>query len=123
MLSVCLKNLVFFSFHGLYPEEKLVGGKFIVNVNTSFIPSGDPVQVIGETLNYEVIFRIVCERMNTPTDLIETVAMHIVSDIRHSFSGVLKVNVSIEKCNPPIKTLEGSVLVEYSWCKTGVDNG
>lgn len=116
MLSVCLKDLVFFAYHGLYAGEKEVGGKFIVNVKTSFKPGVGPVLEITETLNYEALFLIVSARMAIPTCLIETLAMQIVSDIRDSFPALLKVSISIEKCNPPIPSLQGSVLVEYNWC-------
>lgn len=115
MLSVCLKDLVFNSLHGLYAGEQLVGGRFLVNVKTFFLPSSDIVSDIGETLNYEQLFKIVKQRMDTPTGLIETLAMQISTDIRASFPWLAKVWVSIEKCGPPIPHLQGSVVVEYTW--------
>jgi hypothetical protein len=45
--------------------------------------------------------------------------MQIVDDIRLAFPVVFKIAVNIEKCNPPIPYLEGSILVEYTWSKPG----
>ncbi len=123
MLSVCLKDIIFHSFHGLYPGEREVGGKFIVNVKTLFIPLSNPIQKITETLNYEALYKLVKYRMDYPTDLIETVSMQIASDIQMAFPEILQIQVSIEKCNPPISSIQGSVLVEYIWNNSDFDNG
>jgi dihydroneopterin aldolase len=114
---------VFNSFHGLYPGENVAGGKYIVNVKTSFAPMVNPIMEIVDTLNYEGLFQIVSQRMDTPTPLIETLAMQITSDIRAFFPGLLEIYVSIEKSNPPIPFMQGSVLVEYSWSNQDFGKG
>jgi len=38
MLSVCLHNIIFKAYHGLYEEEKINGNDFEINVEKNIIP-------------------------------------------------------------------------------------
>ena len=54
-----LKGLQFYSFHGLYAEEKKVGGEFVVDVLAKLDSSHHEVSSIKETVNYAEVFEII----------------------------------------------------------------
>lgn len=113
MLSIHLKDLVFFKHHGVYQEEKILGNHFIVNVHVHYLPPAPVVEKLEDAVNYEKIFDLVNARMMKPTPLLETLAMEICTGILDTFEPVEASFVSIEKTNPPIHSLEGSVVVSY----------
>ena len=113
MLSIHLKDLAFFSLHGLYKEEKILGNNFVVNVHVHYLPQVELVTRLDEALNYEQLFALVQKRMQQPSALMETIAMEICYSILETFPEVHAIHVSIEKKNPPIETMNGSVVVSF----------
>jgi 7,8-dihydroneopterin aldolase/epimerase/oxygenase len=111
-----LKRVKFFAYHGLYDFEKVNGGDFIVDVS---VISNDRLQylMVDDVINYEILFSIVQKRMNVPTLFIEEVARLILEDIKQGFPSVLTIEVSIEKCAPPINEMNGSAMVTISYHK------
>ncbi len=94
-----LTGLEFFSFHGLYAEEKLLGAKFMVDVSVEH-QIDKPITSIDEATNYEVIFNTVKAEMAKPQELIETVAQHILTVLKREFPTSGKIEVTIHKPNP-----------------------
>jgi dihydroneopterin aldolase len=117
MLSIQLKNLKFKAFHGVYQEESILGGNYLVQVEVRYTPEIELIGQLDQTVDYESIFTIVKSQMEIPTPLIETVAMNIGNSILFQFQKVDFAEVTIEKCNPPIKNFIGSVLVTYQSTK------
>jgi dihydroneopterin aldolase len=113
MLSIHLKDLVFQAHHGLYEEEKILGNTFILNVHVHYLYEAEMVTQLQQVVNYETIFSMVQKRMMQATPLLETIAMELCNSIMESFDMVHGVFVSIEKTNPPIEALNGSVIVSY----------
>ena len=58
-----INNVEFFSFHGLYPEEKITGGKFIVDVIVELeIDDHASMKRLTEVVNYELLLQYLdCE--------------------------------------------------------------
>jgi 7,8-dihydroneopterin aldolase/epimerase/oxygenase len=112
MFTINLNKLQFFSFHGLYEEEKVLGGEYEVNLSLDLDEKGEVLK-IQDTVNYEKIFTIVKQRMNIPTALLETVAQEIANLVCSSDNRIRKITVSVEKKNPPIANFQGSVSVSY----------
>jgi|SRR3954453_5858949 dihydroneopterin aldolase len=113
MLTIELSKLRFHAFHGLYHEEKKLGGDFEVNVTVIHEPVKIPVLHMNETIDYSAIYDLVKEMMQQAQPLLETVATMIASEILKRFSHAEEVIVSITKLNPPIIAFEGMVGVKY----------
>jgi dihydroneopterin aldolase len=41
MVTISLHGAEFFAYHGFYPEEQLIGAKFIVDIEVNFTPLAD----------------------------------------------------------------------------------
>lgn len=114
MLTIELSKLRFHAYHGLYHEEKKLGGDFEVNVTVMHEPVKIPVLHINETIDYIRVYNLVKEIMQQPQPLLETVATMIASEILKRFSHATEVAVCITKLNPPIISFEGMVGVKYA---------
>lgn len=115
LFTIHLHNCRFYSHHGLYEEEAIVGTIFELNLSASF-DIGEPIISIKQTINYATVFEIVKKHFEKPRKLLETLAQEIVNDI-HSFDSRIKnIEIHINKINPPIANFTGSVGVSY--CKS-----
>lgn len=112
MFTIQLSALQFFSFHGIHEEEKILGGKFEVNVAVSFQVTG-PIHTLEQTIDYVKIHTIIKQRMSIATALLETVAQELAVLIQASDNRITAVEINIKKLHPPIPAFEGAVGVSY----------
>ena len=108
-----LKGLQFYSFHGLYDEEKKIGGEFVVDVLDKLDSSHHEVWFIEETVNYAEVFAIIKKEMNQPRELLETLTQSIAEKIHDKFSAIREIEVRVEKKVPPIVGINGAVAATY----------
>lgn len=112
MFTINLHNIVFHAFHGLYEEERILGNEFIVNVSLDF-DAKEPINNLNQTIDYVAVYEIIKQHMLQPTPLLETLAQQITAAILAYDDRIGTVSISIEKKNPPISQLQGSVSVAY----------
>jgi dihydroneopterin aldolase len=113
MFSIHLNKLQFFSFHGLHEEERILGNEYEINIKVDLEENG-PVTKIEDTINYEKIFELVKQRMNTPTALLETVAQDIANQVCAADDRIRYISVTVDKKNPPFANIQGAVGVSYT---------
>ena len=109
MLTVHLTDLRFYAHHGIYDGEFELGSEFEVNLQVMYEEKKIKFDSLKNILNYVELYHIVKKRMNMPTPLIEEVAESIIRKIRHEYSFVKEVSISIFKLQPPIGSFEGKV--------------
>ena len=115
LLTIHLNNLKFYSFHGVHEEEKLLGNEYEVNADVEFHEEGALIDSLSQTINYVDLFKIIKNRMNIPSSLLETVVMDIGNTIHEKYNYIRSIHISLKKNHPPIEGIEGSVGV--SWHK------
>ncbi|HVZ98622.1 MAG TPA: dihydroneopterin aldolase [Chitinophagaceae bacterium] len=113
MIQVHLHDLHFHAFHGIHPEEKILGNEYIVNVTAELHEAADVIHSIDDTVDYADLYNIVLERMNVPAPLLETVIMEIGNEIHREFPELRSINISIKKLQPPIEGITGSAGVTW----------
>ena len=100
---VFLKNVRFRAFHGVLPQERLVGGDFLLNLRVGYpIEKAMESDEVEDTLNYAALFDLVRQEMNKPSQLLEHVAGRIVKTIMEAFPAVTSVDLELTKLNPPM---------------------
>ncbi|MGF7231409.1 dihydroneopterin aldolase [Arachidicoccus sp.] len=112
MLKIELHNLWFHAHHGLYEEEKVLGGNFNIDITLLYLPDGIPT-MISDTIDYSAVYALVKKRMAQPEPLLETLVMNICNEILDKFPLAEEINVSIKKTSPPIIGFTGNVSVSY----------
>ena len=113
--KTAVSNVEFFSFHGLYPEEKLTGGKFIVDALVEQeVDDKASMKRLVEVVNYEQLFSIIKHEMDQPKELIETVAKNILDTIGSRIHHIKFVEVKITKLNPGGLFKSGSASVSLT---------
>ncbi len=101
--TIVIKDIQLKAFHGVLPQERTVGGDFVVNVRVDypFTPSMQTDRV-EHTLDYAALYHLVCREMAVPSQLLEHVAGRILRAIRTNFPEAGRVELSVVKCNPPM---------------------
>ncbi|MBR4802775.1 MAG: dihydroneopterin aldolase [Bacteroidales bacterium] len=103
MNRIELKDMEFFSRHGCFEEERIIGNRFVVNLSVE----GDFSKAaasdnIDDAVNYQTLYDIVKEQMDLPSHLLENVASRICGKIKEAFPSLGKIRVTIDKINPPL---------------------
>ncbi len=111
-MTIHLNNLQFFSFHGIHPEEKILGNEFEVNIEITINQPGK-IDSIHQTVNYVTVYELVKKQMTIPTQLLETLAQEITEQIHLLDNRIQSISFSIKKLHPPIVNFEGSVGVSF----------
>lgn len=114
MITINLYNLTFHSFHGVHEEEKLLGNEYEVNADVQFYEEEAEIHSLSQTINYVEVYEIIKKRMQTPTDLLETIVMDIGNTIHEKYNYVRRINISLKKIHPPIEAIVGSVGVSWN---------
>ncbi|MCK4688690.1 MAG: dihydroneopterin aldolase [Candidatus Marinimicrobia bacterium] len=115
MGRVKLKNMVFYGYHGVIEQEKVLGGKYEVDVEFEFdMTSAIKTDHLRDTISYEEIYQLVQDVVtNSKFHLIEALAGKLLRVIFNTYPVDL-VLVRIRKPNAPVKGVLDTVEVEIS---------
>jgi dihydroneopterin aldolase len=104
MALVVLEGMRFYAFHGVHPEEQVLGTDYIVNVEvtTGIALAAASDSIEQATVNYETVFQICMLEMAQPRKLLETVVTGIIRRMKRQFPQMMGVKVQVRKLNPPI---------------------
>jgi dihydroneopterin aldolase len=114
LLTIELKKLHFFAYHGLFPEEKNIGNEFEVNLAVSILPGSGEITDVNETVNYAKLYELLKTEMQKPRELLEMLVMEITGEIHFLYGGIKKVEIEVIKLHPPISKFSGTAGVKYS---------
>jgi dihydroneopterin aldolase len=100
---VFLKDVRFHAFHGVMPQERRVGGDFLVNLRVGY-PLEQAMQSdeVSDTLNYAALYEVVKTEMMQPSNLLEHVAGRIADAVVKRFPQVTSIDLDLTKQNPPM---------------------
>lgn len=97
---IVLEGMQFHAFHGVHAEERVMGGKYQVDVYLDYPFEGNADR-LERTANYEQVYQIVASCMQEPVQLIEHLAELILGDLQAAFLEA-KVKVRVSKFQPPV---------------------
>lgn len=102
--SIQLHNLEFYAYHGLLPQERVVGGHYRVDVELSLTPPLRALteDVIDDTVNYAEVYALIRQQMEQPVNLLEHLAHRITKGLYAQFPQIQAVRLSVTKVTPPI---------------------
>jgi 7,8-dihydroneopterin aldolase/epimerase/oxygenase len=110
-----IENMEFYSFHGHFKEERIVGNKFLVDLTIETdmkVPAES--DNLKDAVDYQRLYQIVKIQMEKKSHLLEHIACRIIDSIYSEMSGIKKITVKVSKMNPPLGGKIGSVSVVTS---------
>jgi len=110
-----IENMEFYSFHGHFREERIVGNKFLVDltIETDMTLPAESDN-LKDAVNYQRVYEIVKQQMEMKSHLLEHIAGRILDSIYAEVSGIKNATVKVSKLNPPMGGKIGSVSVSLS---------
>jgi dihydroneopterin aldolase len=97
MLTVSLHGILLHAPVGLYPEEKISGNDFEIDVDI-WLPATQP----WPFADYTFIRGIVADVFSKPGDLIETCVAETHQRLKAEFPVAGKIKVCVKKLRPPM---------------------
>lgn len=101
--EIRLSDLHFRAYHGVLPQERIVGNDYCVNLCLTLSAVADAAYTdqLEGTVNYAEAYQIVQAEMAAPSALLEHVAQRILTRLFNRFDLVEKAAVEVIKINPP----------------------
>jgi len=103
MSTISIEGMEFFAYHGCFKEEQVIGTKFridlFLNVDTNVAEKSDKLE---DTVNYQAVYQLVKEEMESKSNLLEHVGRRILESIREAFPQIEGAKIKIRKLNPPL---------------------
>ena len=98
-----IEKLRFRAFHGVLPQERSVGGDFVVTLRIGY-PFEAAMQSdnVADTLDYAAVYKTVCHEMAQPSQLLEHVAGRIVKALLRDFPQITSIDLWLTKVTPPM---------------------
>lgn len=100
-----LKDIRLKGYHGVLPQEKVVGNDYIINLSITIdLSKAIESDNLNDTISYAEVFDIVKKTIQVKCDLIEKVAGNIAKELFKAFENINELKISITKLNPPMGT-------------------
>ena len=115
MAKIHLNDMHFYSYHGCFEEERIVGTHFSVDCTLEM----DCIEAakhddLTQTINYQDVYLLIAQEMKQPSAILEHVAYRIIRQLHSQFPKIEKASVWIHKLNPPLGGKIGKASVEIS---------
>lgn len=114
---IILEDLAFYGYHGVRPEEKSLGQRFVVDLALTLdLASAGRADDLSLTVDYAAAYRVVRELVEGPArDTIESLAEAIATTLLERFERLEAVTVRLKKPAAPIADAQfGNVAVEIT---------
>lgn len=119
MDNITIKDLSVYAYHGLSPEEGVLGQNFFISAELSLdLHAAGRGDNITKTVNYAAICHFINEYTRThPVKLIEAAAEQLAEQILIEFAPLKKISLTIKKPSAPIglPLQYVSVTITRSW--------
>ncbi len=111
--QVRLEDVRLFGYHGLFPEERVLGNWFILNLAISKQITQAFEDDINRTVDYGQLYMVCLEIMREPVDLLETLCERIATRCKELHPDYVEMEIRIGKEHPPMGMLGGRSCVVW----------
>ena len=117
-MYIRMEGMKFYAFHGVLPQENLVGANFYIDLKlkTDFSRAAETDELEG-TVSYADIYVSVKEEMDMPSKLLEHVCQRIASRLFKDFPTIAGIDICLYKENPPMGACAQSIGVEAHYVR------
>ena len=104
------------AFHGDLPQERQVGGDFVVTLRIGYPwQAAMDTDDVADTLDYAAVYRLVHSEMAVPSQLLEHVAGRIVQALLQQYPQITSIDLWLTKVTPPMGADCEGAGVELHW--------
>jgi dihydroneopterin aldolase len=98
-----IEGIKLYAYHGVLGEEQVIGQEYIIDVfiDTDFSEAAKHDD-LTKTIDYSNVYQIVKSEMAIKSRLIEHVGQRIVDALLKQIPLIQKVDVKVNKLNPPV---------------------
>ena len=101
--QINLEGVEFFAYHGFHTEERKIGNKYGIDLSMQADLGDAPLtDELSQTIDYEIIYRIIKAEIEKPTKLLEAIGKRIMDALMIEFPQISAIEVSVSKFNPPV---------------------
>jgi len=113
-MKVHLENLKFYGYHGVAPEENILGQRFIINFTFETLAENDKkILELADTVVYTKVYAIIKHIIEDHKfQLLESCANMILDEVMNAFPTIISSNVKIKKPSVPINGIMDGVELE-----------
>ncbi|HWQ72966.1 MAG TPA: dihydroneopterin aldolase [Desulfitobacteriaceae bacterium] len=118
--AIHLRGLEFYAYHGLLPEERTLGQKFLVDIDIFLnLQTAGKSDEVKDTVNYAEVYSVIQKYMlGEPVNLLENLAERIACQVLAGFS-CAAVRIEIHKPQAPVPGVFRDISVEIWRGKKG----
>ena len=123
MSKIFLEDVKIYAYHGVLPEENIIGTNYILNAEIhTDLWAAAASDDLNDTISYADINEIIHNEMKISSQLLEHVAGRIITKIGEKFSQISYIKLKITKTSPPMKgEIKGaSIELEKSFLLGGI---
>ncbi|SIQ18457.1 dihydroneopterin aldolase [Chryseobacterium sp. RU37D] len=104
MSKIYLEDVKIYAYHGVLPEENIIGTYYILNaeIHTDLWKAASSDN-LNDTISYADINQIIYDEMKIKSKLLEHVAGRIIAKIHEKYSEISYIKLKITKTSPPMK--------------------
>ena len=123
MDRISLQGIDVYAHHGVHPAERELGQRFVIDVDLwSDFSQAAAEDSLRLALDYTAVHRCIWETTASTTfHLLESLALHLCQALLSSFP-LEKVEVTVQKPNPPIPNFLGKVSVTFQRDRQWLEN-
>lgn len=103
MSKIYLEDIKIYAYHGVLPEENIIGTYYILNteLHTDLWKAAESDD-LNDTISYADVNEIIHNEMKIKSKLLEHVAGRIISRIHEKFPQIDYAKIKITKTAPPM---------------------
>ncbi len=103
MTKILIEGMEFFSYHGCFKEEQIIGTKFLVDMEIKVdVSEAEKTDDLSKTINYQTIYNLIKKEMEIKSKLLEHLGRRILDSVISNFPQATKIKVKVSKLNPPL---------------------
>ena len=115
MSRIILDNMEFYAHHGHFEEERIIGGRFAVDIILETdVSRASETDDLNDAVDYSSVYEVVQHEMKIPAKLLEHLAKRIFDGVFKVSDKITGVTVTVSKLNPSIGGKMDKFSVVYS---------
>ena len=100
---ILLKEIRCYAYHGVAPQENLIGNEYIIDLKLKVdISKAAQTDEVADTVNYAEVNQVIMAEMAVPSKLLEHVGGRIIEKLFQQFPALEEIELHLSKRNPPM---------------------